>query len=177
MNKIRIKTAIIAVLVVAATVVSAAVRPLPAPQSNFFPDRESSICATLTGWPDLGRNIVLTISAHATPSNAVQVAFGQDTNGNEDLEPEETQLIVGVDCGEWFTRDERAGSHRPFVVEDWADTGNSSPTNEVWAIRLKQVSAITNRFTFAKVTTRGRDDAAAEIEAVITKPGTALFIR
>ena len=177
MNKIRIKTAIIAVLVAAATVVSAAVRPLPAPQSNFFPDRESSICATLTGWPDLGRNIVLMISAHATPSNAVQVAFGQDTNGNEDLEPEETQLIVGVDCGEWFTRDERAGSHRPFVVEDWADTGNSSPTNEVWAIRLKQVSSRDARFDFAKITTRGREETDVEISAEITRPGTALILR
>ena len=106
MNKTRIKTAIIAVLVVAATVVSAAVRPLPAPQSSFFPDRESSICATLTDCPDLGRNIVLTISALATPSNAVQVAFGQDTNGDSDLAPEETQIVLGVDCGVPFIREE-----------------------------------------------------------------------
>ena len=192
MNIIRIKTAIIAVLVVAATVVSAAVRPLPAPQSNFFPDRESSICATLTGWPDLGRNIVLTISAHATPSNAVQVAFGQDTNGDSDLAPEETQIVLGVDCGVPFIREEvNVGKWSDCVSNRRSPTGILSASVEELSIHstttnydyhavtftLKQPSAVSARFDFAKITTRGREETAAQIAAQITRPGTALILR
>ena len=40
----------------------------------------------------------------ATPSNNVEVAFGTDANGNGVLEPEETDRVVGWDCGSWFTR-------------------------------------------------------------------------
>ena len=185
MNKIRIKTAIIAVLVAAATVVSAAVRPLPAPQSNFFPDRESSICATLTGWSDLGRNIVLMISALATPSNAVQVAFGQDTNGDSDLAPEETQIVLGVDCGVPFIREEvNVGKWRSGIlsasVEELSIHSTTTTTNydyHAFTFTLKQPSAVSARFDFAKITTRGREETAAQIAAQITRPGTALILR
>ena len=40
----------------------------------------------------------------ASPSNNVEVAFGTDANGNGVLEPEETDRVVGWDCGSWFTR-------------------------------------------------------------------------
>ena len=180
MNKIRIKTAIIAVLVAAATVVSAAVRPLPAPQSSFFPDRESSICATLTGWPDLGRNIVLMILAHATPSNAVQVAFGQDTNGDSDLAPEETQIVLGVDCGVPFIREEvNVGKWRSGILSASTEESNldSTPTPSTYTFAWRQPSAVAKRCTHAKITTRGRGDSAAQIAAEVTRPGVALFIR
>ena len=119
--------------------------------------------------------ILLALSAHATGSNAVQVAFGQDANGDEDLEPEETQLVVGVDCGEWFARDERPGSPRPLVLEDWVS--DPSSTNALRAIRIRQAASVPERFDFAKVTVRGVDDPAAEIAAEITRPGIALMIR
>ena len=35
--------------------------------------------------------------------------LGRDTNGDECLEPEETELVVGNDCGAWFVRDELTG--------------------------------------------------------------------
>ena len=44
------------------------------------------------------------LSCRATPSNNVEVAFGTDANGNGVLEPEETDRVVGWDCGSWFTR-------------------------------------------------------------------------
>lgn len=169
------KTAVAAVLLVAANVASAAARPLPTPAASAFPDRESSVNVALPDWPALGRRILLALSAHATGSNAVQVAFGQDANGDEDLEPEETQLVVGVDCGEWFARDERPGSPRPLVLEDWVP--DPSSTNALRAIRIRQAASVPERFDFAKVTVRGVDDPAAEIAAEITRPGIALMIR
>ena len=44
------------------------------------------------------------LSCRATPSNNVEVAFGTDANGDGVLEPEETDRVVGWDCGSWFTR-------------------------------------------------------------------------
>ncbi len=185
MNTTRLKPAIIAVLVVAATVLSAAVRSLPTPQLSPFPDRESSICATLTGWPDLGRNIVLTISALATPSNAVQVAFGQDTNGDSDLAPEETQIVLGVDCGVPFIREEvNVGKWKSGILsaseEDLNIHSTTTTTNynyHTFTFALKQPSAVSARFDFAKITTRGREETAAQIAAQITRPGVALILR
>ena len=180
MNTTRLKPAILAALVVAATVLSAAVRPLPTPQLSPFPDRESSICATLTGWPDLGRNIVLTISALVTPSNAVQVAFGQDTNGDSDLAPGETQIVLGVDCGVPFIREEvNVGKWKSGILSDSEEesTLDCSPSPLTFTFSLKQPSAVSARFDFAKITTRGREETAAQIAAQITRPGTALILR
>ena len=180
MNTTRLKPAILAALVVAATVLSAAVRPLPTPQLSPFPDRESSICATLTDCPDLGRNIVLTISALATPSNAVQVAFGQDTNGDSDLAPEETQIVLGVDCGVPFIREEvNVGKWKSGILSasEEESTLDCSPSPLTFTFSLKQPSAVSARFDFAKITTRGREETAAQIAAQITRPGVALILR
>ena len=37
-----------------------------------------------------------------SPTNAVQVAFGRDADADGDLAPEETEVRVGCDCGEWL---------------------------------------------------------------------------
>ena len=113
----------------------------------------------------------------ATPSNNVQIAFGKDTDADGDLAPEETQVTLGFDCGEWFVRDERCNPSRPFVVDDWIDAESSNPTNVTRTIHLRQVSKLSDRFDFAKVTTRGRGNSAAEIAAEITRPGVALILR
>jgi len=47
----------------------------------------------------------LELTFDATPSNNVQVAFGRDDSPADGaLAAEETDLIVGWDCGEWFIR-------------------------------------------------------------------------
>ena len=106
MNKTRLQPAIIAAIAVAATVVSAAVRPLPTPPPSPYPDTESSLNVPLPDWPALGRRTTLSLTANFTPSNNVQIAFGQDTDSDGDLAPEETHLVIGVDCGVPFIRDE-----------------------------------------------------------------------
>ena len=42
---------------------------------------------------------------------------------------------------------------------------------------LKQPVKMSERFNFAKVTTRGNDEIAAQIAAEIKKPGVVLFVR
>ncbi|MGN0887925.1 MAG: hypothetical protein ACI4UY_03490 [Kiritimatiellia bacterium] len=53
---------------------------------------------------DVSGRFAFDLSCRATPSNNVEVAFGTDANGNGVLEPEETDRVVGWDCGSWFTR-------------------------------------------------------------------------
>lgn len=76
---------------------------LPAPS---FADGEVSGDASLPAvrTNDL-RTFRLEMTFDATPSNNVQVAFGRDNRpGNGKLAAEETDLIIGWDCGEWFLR-------------------------------------------------------------------------
>ena len=164
---------LVASLALACTVF-AAERTLPTPPASSFPDTESSLCVPLPDWPTLGRRVTFTLTANTTPSNCVQVALGQDTDSNGDLEPEETHLVLGVDCGAWFVREE---DPKINFKAKWGllETSNQQLTTN--NCELKQPSAVSARFTFAKVTTRGHGNSAAEIAAEITRPGVALLIR
>ena len=156
---------------------------LPTPPPSPHPDTESSVNVPLPDWPALGRRISLTLTANATPSNNVQIAFGQDTNADGNLAPEETALVLGVDCGTPFIRDEvevvGGGGQRWFASASSAQesTLDCSPSPLVFNFSFKQPSAVSQRLNFAKVTTRGRSPSAAEIAAEIRKPGKVLFLR
>ena len=148
---------------------------LPTPPTSPFPDTESSANVAVTNWPSLGRRVKLTLSANFTPSNCVQIAFGQDSDSDGDLAPEETHLILGVDCGEPFARWEVVvGSRSPTV--EWSNF-LCTPTTNIYDFTFKQPSADSSRMNFAKITTRGRGNSAAEIAAEITRPGVALILR
>ena len=158
---------------------------LPTPPPSPFPDTESSVNVAVTNWPGLGRRVKLTLSANFTPSNCVQIAFGQDTNADGDLAPGEVQIVLGVDCGVPFIREEvNVGKWRSGIlsasVEDLSIHSTTTTTNydyHAFTFTLKQPSAVSARFDFAKITTRGREETAAQIAAQITRPGTALILR
>ena len=67
-------------------------------------DTEVSTYVPFTAVLDAAGRFAFDLSCRATPSNNVEVAFGTDANGNGVLEPEETDRVVGWDCGSWFTR-------------------------------------------------------------------------
>ena len=152
--------------------------PLPTPPPSSYPDTESSVNVAVTNWPSLGRRVKLTLLANFTPSNCVQIAFGQDTNADGDLAPEETHLVLGVDCSEPFIREE-VGQWRSGVLAASTEESNldSTPTPSTYTFAWRQPSAVAKRCTHAKITTRGRGDSAAQIAAEVTRPGVALFIR
>ena len=140
---------------------------LPTPPPSPFPDTESSANVAVTNWPSLGRRVKLTLSADFTPAHGVQVAFGQDTNADGDLEPAETRVVFGVDCGEPFTREE-FGQWR-------SEMNQGSPSTFTFAFR--QPSAVTNRLTHAKVTTHNLADTNLVVAVEIRKRGQVLFLR
>ena len=102
MSKRKLLPAVAGFFIASAAV--AAEQILPSPPPSEFVDTESSVNVPLP--TDEGRRIRLSLAFEPTSSNAVQVAFGQDVNADGDLAPEETRLVLGVDCGEPFTREE-----------------------------------------------------------------------
>ena len=138
---------------------------LPTPPPSEFVDAESSANVPLPTTE--GRHLNLTLAFDPSPSNAVQVAFGRDLNGSETLEPEETELIVGCDCGAWFGRDEGRGmSHEGWRVRD-----------EVGTIHLKQPRELAERWTLAKVTTHNLADTNLTVTADFYTKGMKLILR
>jgi len=76
---------------------------LPAP--SFADGEVSEDSALPANRFDLLRTFRLEVTFDPTPSNNVQVAFGRDTlPADGALAAEETDFIVGWDCGEWFLR-------------------------------------------------------------------------
>ena len=179
------KAALLAALSGLTFAASAADFDLATPSASEYPDTESSVNVAVTNWPALGRRVKLTLSAEFTPSNCVQVAFGQDENADGDLAPEETHLVLGVDCGEPFVREEFRWGRGQSMAAQFGLVDNplggqgltAAPEASTFTFAFRQPSAVTNRLTHAKVTTRGRGNSAAQIAAEITRPGAALILQ
>ena len=73
---------------------------MPTPPPSEYVDAESSVNISLP--TNEGRHIKVTLAFDPSPTNAVQVAFGRDADADGDLAPEETEVRVGCDCGEWL---------------------------------------------------------------------------
>ena len=175
MENPTLRTALLVVCATIGIIARATGCPLTTPPPSSYPDTECSVNVAVTNWPSLGRRVKLTLSANFTPSNCVQIAFGQDSDSDGDLAPEETHLILGVDCGEPFARWEVVvGSRSPTV--EWSNF-LCTPTTNIYDFTFKQPSADSSRMNFAKITTRGRGNSAAEIAAEVTRPGVALILR
>ena len=63
---------------------------------------EVSSCLPLAVDSNRLDTVAFELSFDATPSNNVQAAFGVDLDANGVLSPDEEDLVVGWDCGEWF---------------------------------------------------------------------------
>ena len=158
-------------------------RTIPPPPPSAFADAESSGTASFP--TDEGRRVKLTLSADFTPSNGVQVAFGQDTDSDGDLAPEETHLVLGVDCGEPFVREEfrRGRGHSlaaQFGLVDNPLGGQgltAAPGASTFTFAFRQPSAVTNRLTHAKVTTHNLADTNLVITVELYSRGQVLFLR
>lgn len=151
---------------------------VPTPPPSEYVDTESSVIGSLADWQNLGRKFKLTMSFNATPTNRVQIAFGRDINGDEDLEPEETDLVVGCDCGVWFVRDERptTGWGDNSVVQEWVSSDSvPTPTTYTYTCVLRQPQVVAERWDVAKVTISGKDTPTPSITAEFN-PGTHVIL-
>ena len=134
----------------------------------------------------------LSIELAATANNNVEVAFGIDLDNSGALDYEETEFIVGWDCGIWFYRDMCSGTKEEAQFDsglrklDWtlylegetrsarqlqvADTGKPIP----FSVVTTSFNTLWNR---ARVTVRGENDAQECIEARLSSTGFAVSIQ
>ena len=185
MSKMKTVPALCAGFLMSATMAFASTETLQNPPPSEFVDAESSVNVPIP--TDEGRHIKLTLAFEPTPSNAVQVAFGQDLNGSETLEPEETELIVGCDCGAWFADDGRVRTpgapqspdNANSFVQDCGGPGVSAlPTNVVTCVfDLKQSKLVADRWTLARVTTHNLADTNLTVPAEFYAKGNLLILR
>jgi len=172
---------------------------LPAPS---FADREVSGDAVLppTNRMDNLRTFRLEMTFEATPSNNVQVAFGRDNRPADGaLAAEETDFIIGWDCGEWFLRPQ--GLRERYAFSPAASVGTRTMTAfiRVTSQGVFQTPAFKDggtAFTFAglqltpfpgwlkpdlwthlRVTVRGADTPEENIKAVFAPEGARIIIR
>ena len=155
----------------------AARHKMPTPPPSEFADAESSASVPIP--TDEGRLLRLTFAFVPSPTNAVQVALGNDDNGDENLGPEESRLVVGCDCGEWFVRREggrEVGTGNGEQVE-WGVATTNGRRQIVRSCVLNQSKDAAERWSLARVTTHNVADTNVAVTAKFFNPGTALILR
>ncbi len=136
----------------------------------------------------------LTLTCRATPSNNVEVAFGVDRNGNGVLELDETERVVGWDCGSWFMR---KGSDGDCLLEPsnstddvkslvWVQYFDRAGVPLGWAARADGMPVFTgsgasglydSSWNMMRLTGRGLDASFENFSVVVTPDGTVIRMR
>ena len=187
MKNLILRIALVVVCATVGIIARATDITLPTPPPSSYPDSESTANVAVTNGTCRCRRVKLTLSADFTPSNGVQVAFGQDTDSDGDLAPEETHLVLGVDCGEPFVREEfgqwRSDSDQwrsdVLIASEQEPTLDCQPPPppSTFTFSFRQPSAITNRLTHAKVTTHNLADTNLVVTVELYSRGQVLFLR
>ena len=169
MNKDKLKTRAINAFCASMLAVT-----LPTPPLGEFADTESSVNVPIEDVADRIRRLVLSFPANTSPTSCVQVAVGADLNRDECLEPEETQVIFGNDCGEWFVRNEAGIAGTVESVETKVEGEGERRNAHVFVFRRGKMDPVWN---LAKVTMRGRGVEPPVVKAKFKTQGTVLFVR
>jgi hypothetical protein len=119
--------ALVAVAALSLQLCATLVDKLPAPE---YVDTEVSAHYPLQQ-PENVDNLDFSLVFNATASNNVEVAFGADADGDGKLALDETEMIIGWDCGRYFIENFKAGE---IVEEAAADTGVRRSLN--WHYRI-----------------------------------------
>ena len=129
-NENMAKTIMVAVLLVAASAGAAQPMALSLPSVECA-DTEVMTNVVISSWQRGAAKFSFSLSCLATPSNNVEVAFGADANANGSLEPDETDLVVGWNRGNWFVQN--GGDGERFSM---APTSTENVKTLAWAYRL-----------------------------------------
>ena len=116
-----------------ALTVSAKEYLVPVQPAAPFPDPEVSTNVVFNASRNDTRRFGVTLELLGSVSNCVDVAFGRDVDGDGDLAPEESDLVLGWAGGAW-------------TLEDVAsDTRYEEPTNGSSALRRIAIAVATDR--------------------------------
>ena len=119
---------------------------VPALPGAEFADTEVSTNVAFSVGAARNRRLVFSVELQASPSNNVEVAVGCDADADGRLSLEESALVVGYDCGEWFVRSAAKNDAEVVPVSD------AGYFRHVYELRSRRVDPSWN---LVKVTRRG----------------------
>ena len=108
-----------------------------------YADAETTTNVSFTAWQENAGRFTFSLTCRTTPTNNVQAAFGTDADGDGVLSLEESDLVVGWDCGAWFVQNCFDGGRIESV------TGAGDEQTLVWTVTLSPRTAIPKRINAA----------------------------
>ena len=124
------------IVVCVATSAAFALPPVrPALPPVAYIDAETTTNVQFTAWQEHVGKFKLSFTCHTTATNNVQFAFGRDADDDGILSLEESDLVVGWDCGKWFVQ----GGYDAERIETAVGTGDGQTL--AWTVPLSPVTA------------------------------------
>ena len=117
---------------------------------------------------DMSR-IEVSLSLVATPTNVVEVAIGEDANGDGELSFEETAWSFGCSCETWFSFD----AEMEEVVSEAASRSDGTRIERTFVLRKKDLDPSWN---LVRVVRRGEVSSDERVEVVGRKPGVVITV-
>jgi len=133
-----------------------------------FPDTEAVTNLPLVVLAESPRRLRFSVELPASPSNNVEVAIGRDADCNGRLSLDESNVVVGYDCGEWFVRSAAKDSVTCEAVP------SSGVFRRTYEIRSRNVDPSWN---LVKVTRRGQSAADCAVAFELVESGFALRLQ
>ena len=116
--------------------------------------------------------IEFAVALNATPTNNVEVAIGEDENGDGNLSVEEAAYTFGYDCGTWFCRERDANT-----IENTAVDLNLQPQPRLSHTFILKKRKLDTAWDLVKVTRCGFGAVCELVKAEGRKPGFKLEVR
>ena len=98
-------------------------------------DTEATTNVQFTAWQEHVGKFKFSLTCRTTATNNVQFAFGRDADDDGILSLEESDLVVGWDCGKWFVQ----GGYDAERIENAVGTGDGQTLT--WTVRLSPRTA------------------------------------
>ena len=99
-------------------------------------DTEDATNVPFTAWQEHVGKFKFSLTCRTTATNNVQFAFGRDADDDGILSLEESDLVVGWDCGKWFVQ----GGYDAERIETAVGTGDGQTL--AWTVRLSPRTAM-----------------------------------
>ena len=109
------------------------VRPVLPPAE--YADTETTTNVPFTARQEHVGKFKFSLACRTTATNNVQFAFGHDADEDGTLSLEESDLVVGWDCGKWFVQ----GGYDAERIETSVGTGDGQTL--LWTVRLSPRTA------------------------------------
>ena len=98
-------------------------------------DTETTTNVSFTVWQERVGKFKFSLTCRTTTTNNVQFAFGRDADDDGILSLEESDLVVGWDCGKWFVQ----AGYDAERIETAVGTGDGQTL--AWTVRLSPRTA------------------------------------